>query len=193
MHIRQKRILLDVDDVCTDFKGSLLYELGTALNLEGTHTTNIFELMDSQTQARAQAILDDTEFWRALKPYEAAQEGVERFRSLGSVYFATKPWPTCHGWETVRRAWLAQHFPENASRLGVSTNQRVAFLEAKYLLQGDMFIDDNIHNVESWAMNNPQGRAFLFSTRYNAAIGGLPKGEHSVWSRFSWAPSTRTL
>lgn len=94
-----------------------------------------------------------------LKPYEEAQNAVERIRVAGArIYAVTSPWdsPT---WCAERTDWLRKYFRIQRGE--------VIFTSAKHLVRGDIFVDDKASNVSSWLKTNQSGKGFVFKAPYN--------------------------
>jgi 5'(3')-deoxyribonucleotidase len=79
---------------------------------------------------------------RSLNPYAGNVEAVDRLRELGTVKFVTAATPTCATWADERLNWLAAHC--NAS------HKDVIIASEKYLVHGDVFVDDRIENLDRW-------------------------------------------
>ena len=94
----------------------------------------------------------------SLEPFPEAVEGVKKLRQISNVFFVTSPFhsPT---WEYERRAWLLNHF-------GILSSY-VIQVSAKFLVQGDVFVDDRPDNVRLWQDANPRGQGLLWEYAHN--------------------------
>jgi len=107
-------------------------------------------------------------FCRSFEPYSGAVEAIDALEEVMDVYIVTSPMrsPT---WVHERSEWLSEHF-------GIPRNRQV-HTQAKYLVSGDLFIDDNPEHVKEWAEHNPRGMPVLWDRPYN---------QHPVTIRGPW-------
>jgi 5'(3')-deoxyribonucleotidase len=68
-------------------------------------------------------------------------------------------------WASERQQWLAEHF-------GISHKHLVS-TPAKYLVRGELFVDDKPEHVEQWQAANPCGVGVLWSRAYNRSATHL--------------------
>lgn len=165
-----KTVLLDCDGVLADFTSTLLRYVSLAHpDCPKPEDVTQFDLKDFLTEEQhktAVDILTTTRFAVDMLPMPRAQQIVRLLRNRGcEVYVLTAPFTECPTWEYDRRAWLARHFamPEH----------RVVSTTAKYLVRGDIFVDDRSKHVRSWADAWPGGRAFLLTHPHNRDEQGL--------------------
>ncbi len=92
----------------------------------------------------------------AMEPYPEALEGVDACRRHGIEIFVVT---SAAGWATTRNAWLAKHF--------AIPREHVVYTASKYVVGGDMFVDDHPGQVEQWQEHHPGGAAVLFARPYN--------------------------
>jgi hypothetical protein len=85
-----------------------------------------------------------------------AHEGGEE---LGEIYIVTSPWNSNPTWTHDREEWLYRNF-------GIPYN-RVIHTSAKYLVRGDVFIDDKASAVAKWRDAHPSGLPVLWSNLHN--------------------------
>lgn len=110
-----------------------------------------------------------------MQPMDGAKEGVKKLRELGyRVVILTSPTISNITWETDRRTWLTYHFEIN--------HQDVIFARDKYLVRGDVFIDDKIKKVLDWAAVNPSGQGFVYDHLFTR--GTNPELPRFTWQRF---------
>lgn len=87
-----------------------------------------------------------------------ALEAVERLRQLGDVFIVTSPFDA-NSWVQERNAWLAKHFG--------FTKKQIAHVASKFIVHGDMLIDDSERNLIDWKEHNPHGAALLIDAPWN--------------------------
>ena len=87
--------------------------------------------------------------------YDGAVEGI---RALGAdVVFVTAPYQWNQTWAHDREGWLRERFPAAP----------VVHTAHKYLVKGDMLVDDNPEHLRAWVKANPYGIAILWSRPWN--------------------------
>jgi len=156
-------ILLDCDGVIADFLTPTLEFVKNKTGQEFTHT-HITEWDIFKSIGMADMWKDFHEFaskknfCAKIKPYTGSQAGVARLRLVGDVYVVTSPLATPH-WCFERTQWCEKHF-----ELG---KPNVIHAEAKYMVMGDVLIDDKYENILSWVATNPYGTGLLFDRPYN--------------------------
>ena len=152
------KALLDVDGVVADFSSSILQAVGSKLSPQDHQQWDVMEFLTPDEKSRAREALSDIDFWLNLPLKDMAKQGVEKLRDLGfQIVWVTSPWTSCLGWDTARRSWLSRNFGDDP----------VVITADKEHVDGDVFIDDKVENVEKWSRAHPDKRAFLFDAPYN--------------------------
>lgn len=101
-----------------------------------------------------------------FEPYPDAFKAVSELRGMGAeIYIVTAATPKYAG---RTQEWYEEHFFFPADH--------VVFTSRKYLIRGDMLVDDNPRNVEEWARANPSNPGIVFARGYNARTPMLRAG-----------------
>lgn len=163
------RVLLDCDGVLADFQTrclQLINEItGWSKTLEDMRSWDIFEALGVPDDVE-QAVYDrmhEPGWCESLDPYPGAVEGVKRLREIAKVYVITSPMRG-KNWHHERDAWLWKHFKINTKSIG--------HVSAKYIVAGDILVDDKISNLEQWYECHPHGRPILWHG---------PSNQHQHW------------
>lgn len=158
-------VLVDVDGVLADFHTAALRIVGEILERDvvaGPRTIwdilDAFEFTDAQTAAFKQAV-GRPAFCASLAPYPDAREGIAQLRTIADVYAVTA-FHSLH-WVSERDWWLTEHFG--------FTRKQIVHTDAKYLVAGDVFIDDKVEHVQRW-VDRRTGTAVLWAQPYNAGV-----------------------
>lgn len=161
-----KRVLLDVDGVLADFVGGYLTLLEQHTGLKpAREAIDQFDigaalgLTPDQSARMERAIGDEHRLARCLDVYPGAREGVQRLQEIADVYIVTSPWNSNPTWTHDREWWLKQHFD--------IPHARVIHGSAKYLLRGDMFVDDKTSSVVKWQAEWPGALGVVWDTPHN--------------------------
>jgi 5'(3')-deoxyribonucleotidase len=152
------RFLLDVDEPLARFQHAAL---DIVRRLYGrTHdpseftSWDVFEhILQPGEREAVFAEISAPGFCSNLAMVEGATEAIARLRELGDVYFVTSPWHSVV-WPSEREAWLEAKFGVPRSSV-VSTR-------SKYLISGDLFVEDKPDHVVAWKEENPEGKALLW-------------------------------
>jgi 5'(3')-deoxyribonucleotidase len=91
--------------------------------------------------------------------YEGTQRAVARLREVADLFIVTSPMGGPN-WTHEREEWLKRHF--NISRANV------AHISTKYIVTGDVFMDDKTSHLVEWRKHNPNGVAVRWDRLYNA-------------------------
>jgi 5'(3')-deoxyribonucleotidase len=161
------RFLVDVDEVLADFQTPAFQAMKKVTGLDLTpndfEVWDMFEGLAPDAMAEVWAHIDQRGWCRSLKPFPAAQEGIERVKSLGfKVYAVTSPHHN-EFWYHERVEWLKEHF-ELDKRHIVQTRE-------KFLVQGNAFMDDNPEHVKHWREAHPNSLAMLWHIENTRTLG----------------------
>lgn len=153
-------VLLDVDGVLADFSGELLRWVGpqyTRAQLTEWDLTKALGIENRQHLFDEYA--SEPGFCESLPVLEGAQDFVEELRKVADVVIVTSPYSAARLWTFERLRWLERHF-------GISKYD-VIFAKRKYLVKGDVMIDDGPHNIDEFV--NRGGRGLLIDQPWNHA------------------------
>jgi 5'(3')-deoxyribonucleotidase len=154
----RKRLLVDVDEVLADFAKPMfetLYELyGRRLTPEDCDVWDCFTMLAPNEKKGVFSIIEHPGWCAALKPTPGAQDAVTKLRDLVDLYAVSSHFPTSRTWVYERDIWLREHF--NFDR------GHIIHTSAKYLINGDAFLDDNPEHVIKWFREHLTGLAMLW-------------------------------
>ena len=155
------RLLCDCDGVLSDFVGGALdlYKLVTGQGLDRDTITDwdFTGNLPFATKAEKETydkLLRAPGFAMNLKPLVNSQPAIALLQDLTELHIVTSPLSGSATWAHERETWLKLHY-------GIS-HKRIVHIETKYILRGDLFVDDKHQNVRAWQEANPDGAAFLW-------------------------------
>lgn len=159
-------ILLDVDGVLADF-ASQFCEIYYMLHHESRHPEHITTFDMSSLGPKHKV----DECWRfirrtygvvsSLPEYPGAYGALKELRKMGRVIACTSPLDEAHNWPGERYAWL---------RARGFHHRDIVMAADKSTIQGDVLIDDGIHNLAEWEVRPPAlGLKYLISRPWNTA------------------------
>lgn len=154
-------ILLDLDDVVEDLLPSLVKEYNRVYGTNHT-PSEIKNWYIGHT-------FDNEKFWE-LCTYEFLINRLEEKNN--SIHYIKKWMDEGHevyivsdtrdvNKQIAKRKWLQKRIP-------YFENEHFIWIRDKYLVQGDIFVDDNIKNVRKWVEHNPNGKAFVMIADHNS-------------------------
>ena len=164
-------VLLDVDGVIANFVDPFIkmtnITLGTSFKPEDVTEYNIqksLELSDKQFKRVGIAIGNISAYGGSgmasdIEPLPGAVAGVKSLIDVSNIYFVTSVFDVCPRWSYDRKKWLCKYFGDEIGR-------RTIFTGHKYMVRGDIFVDDMPYHVDSWAKEN-YGYAILWKQHYN--------------------------
>lgn len=180
-------VLLDCDGVLADFTGGVLKVFnernGTSFTSEDITYWDMAHCLGVPNHV-IYDIASEEGFCARLNPIPGVVDALDSLYKIADVYCVTSPIHTSRYWMYERTNWLHD--------LGI-TPSRIIQSSAKYLLMGDVFIDDKPRSVQSWVyarnkwLNRTDGDgAFLWAQPYNSAAGCAyedSKGNTARWRR----------
>lgn len=163
MRRHRPRVLVDVDDVLADCHTPMIK---LANDIAGTNfEPSDFTDWDLFKDPRIIPYAD--EIWRciygkgwflSLSPLDHSVRAVWRLAMFSEILILTSSLDAPH-YHHERNAWLKMH-------LGVD-RRHIVYTHSKYLVDGDVFIDDKPDNIFSWIAEHPEGLGILFTTPMN--------------------------
>lgn len=157
-----KRVLLDCDGPLSDFDESAVRVLREHVPVGWEPPLGVWAMQDSlspelkqwfESQCRAPG------FALNMVVVNGAKEAVKRLQKTTDVYVVTSPFRKSLHWPGERLLWLQQN-------LGFRADQ-VVLTPAKYVVKGDVLVDDHFENLMKWKAEWPDGLAVLWKTRGN--------------------------
>ena len=161
------RILLDCDGVLSDFVGSALEVINA---LSGVYPGfQPHHVVDWHIEKLLPKHLQDAFFWHMEQPNFCLNMKTLRgeihlareLQRLGhEIIVVTSPWKSSDHWIKEREMWLRSYLGDI----------EICHTDKKYLIQGDIFVDDKPEHVEKWKQSNPMNAGYLFDAPYNKDV-----------------------
>ncbi len=176
-------VLLDCDGVKADFLRCALRVAneisGKNIKPEDIKNWDMFDAIGKEHQKACYDEFNKPGFCAGLHPYEGAVEGVRRLQEVASVFVVTSPMYSAPHWMWERTQWLFQHF-------GIKS-KNVIHCSQKWLIQGDVFVDDKLEHVLEWVAHNEDGCGVIWDQPYNRSTAHLdPKALDHTYRMNSW-------
>lgn len=147
-------VLVDVDGVLGDFVGAVIREVRKKFpdvaDPDQIRSGWILDHMNKKEAQYARDVIEDRNFAITMPLVEGAHNGIELIREAGhDVYAVTAPWVEAPTWCYDRFIWLQNHF-------GIPSD-KVVYTKAKYLVGGDVLIEDMQSTLKTWQSHFPAG------------------------------------
>lgn len=162
----RKRLLVDVDEVLADFQTPVLKLmtriLGRQIRADDFEVWDCFSLLSEKERKRVFSKIEKPGWCASLAVKPGVGEALGELRELVDVYAVTSPFhsPT---WVHERNAWLVDN-------LGF-TRAQIVHTSAKYLCEGDAFLDDNPDHTKHWREEHPGGLCMLWHIPNTRKLG----------------------
>ena len=159
------RLLIDMDGVVADFLSHWCEVFNERYNQKlkpsDIKTWRMHESIPGATQEACEDLIWEPGFFFNLKPIPGAIKAIEQLHEQGhEIVFVT----SCLAGHADKHAWLKRYF---------SFPVRVTFTAEKYLVKGDVLIDDYMVNLQQWQAEWPDGMPICFAAHYNEQWQGL--------------------
>ncbi len=156
-----KRVLLDCDGPLSDFDERALRVLEGHVPEDWQTPLGVWSWLDALSpdlRLYLTAHCVGSGFAAQMNAVDGAEEALERLQKLAQVYVVTTPWPNSPFWPAERIKWLEER--------GVP-HDKIVLTSAKYVVRGDILVDDRPENLLKWLQHHPSGTAVLWKTRGN--------------------------
>lgn len=167
--MKSLRVIFDVDGLCGNFIGATLDIIkdvtGQCFHHDDVNMWDITQLISCPVK-RDSCIdaMNSPGFCTSIEPYDGSIEAFKRIKRDHNAIFVTAPFIQNKTWMPERVEWLC-------SKFGVSPDD-VNFVKNKYIISGDVIVEDNPHTASRWLDSNPGGLALLWNRKYNIDTPG---------------------
>lgn len=175
---RKPRVLIDVDGVLADFLTGALKVInqvtdGCFIPSDVTQW-DIFESLElnQEIEDKCYEVFKSKNYAQNLRPYCGAKETIATLKEIADVFIVTSPIHS-ETWVHDRTEWLQ-------NELGIGEKETV-HTSAKYLISGDVLVDDRPENVRTWLEHNPSGVGILWGHSYNKDVDVGFRVENENW------------
>jgi 5'(3')-deoxyribonucleotidase len=139
-------VLIDCDGILADFIGGVckLLHAKSGVLYKSNQVTE-WDFCRSLEIDRTQTyrwISEATNFASCLYPYPGSIIGMAKLCAVGEVYVVTSPWSSNPTWMNDRERWLLRWY-------GIRP-ERIIQCKDKFLISGDVYIDDRTQNCLDW-------------------------------------------
>jgi 5'(3')-deoxyribonucleotidase len=185
----KKTILIDLDDTLVDFLPGLLKRYneitGERVSIEDVGDYSFKNAL--KDPGVAYSIFESPDFFFLLDPMP---EGIKYFNKLiedgHNVIILTQPPRNSDYAIRDKRKWIKKYLPN-------FDLSNVVFAHKKYMVQGDIFFDDNPEHLIKWKAFNPNGLIFKILYPYNSDCKtDYTLSKQTAWKTFYTVIKNRT-
>ena len=142
--MKKPRLLLDVDGILADFVSASIKVMtsmsGQKIVPDDILVWEVTEILeDHSLREKCKEEFNRAGFCSTIEVYDHAQEAVALLQERTELFFVTAPMKKNSTWMPDRVAWLEKHFSAD--------HNHVVFANKKYVVAGDIMIDDAPKNV----------------------------------------------
>lgn len=157
------RILIDMDDTITNFLEEVIIEYN---RIYGTnHSINeITEwVIPGSFEYGLFSVFKQSDILTTITPKLDSIEYINKWIDEGYDVFIVSDCCNCADSYGEKLEWLETHIPKFDLSHFIPCKE-------KYVIQGDILIDDNLDNLNKWSLNNPYGHDLLMTAQHNKQI-----------------------
>lgn len=167
----KRRILCDVDGVWADFLATsfdIIHQLSGHRYLPADlHDWDLFETVPRTFEGGFYDAWKKPGTCLSIPVIPGSHEGVKGLQARGDLFVVTSPMNEVPTWTHERDTWLERHF-------GIP-HKHIVHTSAKFLVTGDVLIEDKPSNLQAWLEHHPTGFGILWTHPYNEKINLGPR------------------
>lgn len=163
MENKKFRILIDMDDVITCYLEDVVKEYnriyGTSHSIEEITSWEI----PSSFEYGLFSVHKQTDVLTTITPKLDSIEYINKWIDEGYGVFIVSDCCNCADLYGEKLEWLKTYIPKFDLSHFIPCKE-------KYVISGDVLIDDNLDNLEKWSLHNPYGMDLLMTAQHNKKI-----------------------
>ena len=163
MENKKFRILIDMDDVITCYLEDVVKEYnriyGTSHSIEEITSWEI----PSSFEYGLFSVHKQTDVLTTITPKLDSIEYINKWIDEGYGVFIVSDCCNCADLYGEKLEWLKTYIPKFDLSHFIPCKE-------KYVISGDVLIDDNLDNLEKWSLHNPYGMDLLMTAQHNKGI-----------------------
>lgn len=164
--MKRPRILVDCDGILSDFVKPTLDLVFEHTGDRHTHEEIVqWDVFAAIGKKQHEHILNDAVlkggFALDMPLLPGSLEAMKELKSLGDVFIVTSPFDAPN-WVYERTTWLKRHFDID--------KKQVVNAASKFVVVGDVLIDDSERNLKEWLEYHPNGMPVLFDRPWNRHV-----------------------
>ena len=163
MENKDFRILIDMDDTITNFLEEVINEYNKTYGTNHLIDEITEWVIPSSFEYGLFSVLELTNILTMITPKLDSIEYINKWIDEGYDVFIVSD--CCNRYQSYRDKlkWLKTYIPK------FDLSHLIPCKE-KYIISGDVLIDDNLDNLEKWSLHNPYGMDLLMTAQHNKGI-----------------------
>lgn len=163
MENKNFRILIDLDDTITNFLEEVINEYNKTYGTSHSIDEVTEWVIPSSFEHGLFSVLELTNILTMITPKLDSIEYINKWIDEGYDVFIVSD--CCNRYQSYRDKlrWLKTYIPKFDLSHFIPCKE-------KYVIQGDILIDDNLDNLNKWSLNNPYGHDLLMTAQHNKQI-----------------------
>lgn len=163
MENKDFRILIDMDDTITNFLEEVINEYNKTYGTNHLIDEVTEWVIPSSFEYGLFSVLELTNILTMITPKLDSIEYINKWIDEGYDVFIVSD--CCNRYQSYRDKlkWLKTYIPKFDLSHFIPCKE-------KYVISGDVLIDDNLDNLEKWSLHNPYGMDLLMTAQHNKGI-----------------------
>lgn len=163
MENKKFRILIDMDDTITNFLEEVINEYNKTYGTSHSIDEVTEWVIPSSFEYGLFSVLELTNILTMITPKLDSIEYINKWIDEGYDVFIVSD--CCNRYQSYRDKlkWLKTYIPKFDLSHFIPCKE-------KYVISGDVLIDDNLDNLEKWSLHNPYGMDLLMTAQHNKGI-----------------------
>lgn len=163
MENKKFRILIDMDDTITNFLEEVINEYNKTYGTSHSIDEVTEWVIPSSFEYGLFSVLELTNILTMITPKLDSIEYINKWIDEGYDVFIVSDCCNCYQSYRDKLKWLKTYIPKFDLSHFIPCKE-------KYVIQGDILIDDNLDNLNKWSLNNPYGHDLLMTAQHNKQI-----------------------
>lgn len=163
MENKKFRILIDMDDTITNFLEEVINKYNKTYGTSHSIDEVTEWVIPSSFEYGLFSVLELTNILTMITPKLDSIEYINKWIDEGYDVFIVSD--CCNRYQSYRDKlkWLKTYIPKFDLSHFIPCKE-------KYVISGDVLIDDNLDNLEKWSLHNPYGMDLLMTAQHNKGI-----------------------
>ena len=157
------RILADFDDTITNFLEEVINEYNKTYGTSHSIDEVTEWVIPSSFEYGLFSVLEKTDILTTITPKLDSIEYINKWIDEGYDVFIVSDCGNCADSYGKKLEWLKTYIPKFDLSHFIPCKE-------KYVISGDVLIDDNLDNLEKWSLHNPYGMDLLMTAQHNKGI-----------------------